>query len=50
MFDATPQEEALENSNYVKLIVAPKSLQDGSNAVMEPLDTVDLGTDPTIQK
>ena len=50
MFNVSPPEERSENADYVKPIAAPKPLQDGSDSVMEPLDTVDLSTDPSVQK
>ena len=50
MFNVSPPEERSENADYVKPIAAPKPLQDGSDSETEPLDTVDLSTDPSVQK
>ena len=48
VFNVSPPEERSENVDYVKPIAAPKPLQDGSDFVTEPLDTIDLSTDPSV--
>lgn len=40
MSNTSHLEKTLEDLDYVKPIIAPKSLQDGSSFVIEPLDTV----------
>ena len=50
MSDVKYLETVSEELDYVKTVAAPKSMQDGSASVVEPLDVVDLSTDPSVQK